>query len=553
MATPMRNVAVAPLIVDEANLPYATEYKGFRSTLAATGGSGAYTWSLQSGSLPAGLTLSSSGSLSGTPTTVGIFPFTARVVDVDTPQHTASRAYNLIVSGMGTTTEVTLAKASSDISIDSAFAGLSYEKQEMTLPLFSPDNSTLIALFSRLGAGLLRIGGNSVDHTVWSATGHGEKANQVAPPDVDRLAGFLKACKWRVIYGIEFLNEETSPATKADPNLVAAEAVYAMQSLGDSLFAFELGNEPDRYVTEIRDYRYSTFQFDWKIYRNAILAAVEAAKAAGTLPQSATPRFTGPDASYLESYITPFAESESDDVSVLTRHFYRANGQSAASTMSLLLEPDPDLPLELSAMATAATGNRIASGYRISEANSYYNGGAPGVSDAFGTALWAINFLFENAWAGSSGVNFHGGWTQSYTPIADNERAAVEVRPEYYGIDLFSQAANGKLIAATTTPASASLYAYAVGGAGTTHVILVNTSATTSHNAKIRFNRPVSSATYVTLTGPSLTATSGTLMNGKAILPDGSWPEAAPPPLAVTAGNLEVPVPAGSAILLNAQ
>ncbi len=171
----------------------------------------------------------------------------------------------------------------------------------------------------------------------------------------------------------------------------------------------------------------------------------------------------------------------------------------------------------------------------------------------FGTALWAINFLFQSAWAGSSGANFHGGWTVAYSPIFDNEHAAIGVEPEYYGIYLFSQAANGKLIATTTTAASESLYAYAVGGAGTTHVMLVNTSATSSYNVEVHFNGSVSSVSYVTLTGPSLTAASGTLMNGTAIQPNGSWPEAVPPALAVTAGNIEVPVPSGSAILLNAQ
>src|SRR5262249_12332536 len=39
------------------------------------------TWSVQSGSLPAGITLSSSGLLSGTPTTAGDFTFTVKVSD----------------------------------------------------------------------------------------------------------------------------------------------------------------------------------------------------------------------------------------------------------------------------------------------------------------------------------------------------------------------------------------------------------------------------------------------------------------------------------------
>ncbi len=71
-----------------------------------------------------------------------------------------------------------------------------------------------------------------------------------------------------------------------------------MQSLGDRLYAFELGNEPDLYVRQIGTFTYSSFQSDWETYRNAILTAVDAAKTAGTLPQSAKPRFTGPAISY---------------------------------------------------------------------------------------------------------------------------------------------------------------------------------------------------------------------------------------------------------------
>jgi hypothetical protein len=455
----------------------------------------------------------------------------------------------------GSVTQVTLAATPANFSIGSTFAGLSYEKNKMSSALFSPGNSTLIALFNRLGPNLLRIGGNSVDHTFWNATGAGETVNEVSPSDVDRLTGFLKACNWQVLYGIEFLSEAASPVATADPSLVAAEAVYAMQSLGDKLYGFELGNEPDLYQKQITGFEYATFQSQWETYRNAILAAVAAAKAAGSLPQSAAPRFTGPAAAYNQAgYVTPFAQAEAANIFLLTRHYYVANGQDATSTMTLLLNPDPNLPLDLAAMQLAATSNKIASGYRISEANSFYNGGAPGVSDGFGTALWAINFLFTNAWAGSAGVNFHGGGDGSgYTPIGDNGEAAVSVRPEYYGIYLFSQAAGGQLIATTSTPTSSSLYAYAVAANGATNVILVNTSATTSNNVQILFNANVSSATFVTLTGPSLGSTTGQLMNGAAIQPDGSWQALTPPDLSVTSGGLQVPVAAGSALLLIAK
>jgi len=54
----------------------------YSATLKATGGKTPYNWSLISGSLPAGLSLSSStGKITGTPTASGIFNPTFKVTD----------------------------------------------------------------------------------------------------------------------------------------------------------------------------------------------------------------------------------------------------------------------------------------------------------------------------------------------------------------------------------------------------------------------------------------------------------------------------------------
>ncbi|MFZ2281454.1 MAG: putative Ig domain-containing protein, partial [Prosthecobacter sp.] len=57
------------ITISTTMLPLGTVGSAYSQTLAATGGSGNYTWSVTSGTLPAGLTLSSGGVLSGTPTT----------------------------------------------------------------------------------------------------------------------------------------------------------------------------------------------------------------------------------------------------------------------------------------------------------------------------------------------------------------------------------------------------------------------------------------------------------------------------------------------------
>jgi len=60
--------------VTTTTLPSGTQGTAYNVSLAATGGSGVYTWSLKSGSLPSGLSLNSStGAITGTPTTANVF------------------------------------------------------------------------------------------------------------------------------------------------------------------------------------------------------------------------------------------------------------------------------------------------------------------------------------------------------------------------------------------------------------------------------------------------------------------------------------------------
>ena len=65
--------------------------------LGSSGGTGTKTWSLASGTLPPGLSLSSSGILSGTPTSTGNWVFTASLTDSSTPPMTATGVFGVRV------------------------------------------------------------------------------------------------------------------------------------------------------------------------------------------------------------------------------------------------------------------------------------------------------------------------------------------------------------------------------------------------------------------------------------------------------------------------
>jgi len=69
------------LTLSTTNLPSGTTGTGYSANLAASGGTSPYSWSFLSGGLPPGLTISGSGVISGTPTSVGTFGFAAQVRD----------------------------------------------------------------------------------------------------------------------------------------------------------------------------------------------------------------------------------------------------------------------------------------------------------------------------------------------------------------------------------------------------------------------------------------------------------------------------------------
>ncbi|MBO9600651.1 MAG: putative Ig domain-containing protein, partial [Cohnella sp.] len=67
--------------VTTTTLPQATKDWAYSVPLAASGGTGASTWSITDGSLPSGLQLDSSGLLSGTPTATGTYNVKVRATD----------------------------------------------------------------------------------------------------------------------------------------------------------------------------------------------------------------------------------------------------------------------------------------------------------------------------------------------------------------------------------------------------------------------------------------------------------------------------------------
>jgi len=433
-------------------------------------------------------------------------------------------------------------------AIGPAFAGLSYEKSTLYEPLFTGTNGNLIGLFYRLGPSVLRIGGNSVDRNVWTPNGAGQTSGQIAPSDVTSLAAFVKAVGWKCLYGINLGGAATGATT---PALAAAEVAYAAQQFGSSLLGIEIGNECDLYGNTGNYFagNWSLAQLEtlWGQYRSAILA---------TTPMVP---ITGPASAGSESsWTVPFGQTVTrSEITLLTQHYYRADGSLPTSTAAFLITPDATLVKDLGILQAGATG--IGVPYRMSECNSFYNGGSSGVSDSYASSLWVIDYLFNCAQGGASGVNFHGGGNSAgYTPIADSSGSVVGARPEYYGILLFTLAGTGTLYVTQVSAGSLNVTAYAVkSSSGGLNVVIVNKDLTQNLQVTVSFPQSFSTGTLLAMTqlssgatAPDLSATSGVMIQGAMVGVDGTFSPNAAYTVQPSGTQVTCYVPALSAVLL---
>ncbi len=94
------SVAAPTITINPSSLSAVTAGTAYSQTLTASGGTGSYTYSLSTGSLPIGVALSSTGVLSGTPISAGNFSFTivARDSSTGTGPFTGAQAYTLVVA-----------------------------------------------------------------------------------------------------------------------------------------------------------------------------------------------------------------------------------------------------------------------------------------------------------------------------------------------------------------------------------------------------------------------------------------------------------------------
>jgi hypothetical protein len=387
-------------------------------------------------------------------------------------------------------------------------------------------------MLRNLGRSVIRFGGNSVDTSF----------TKITPSALAGLVRLANATGWTVLYS-ENLGRYNARAVTRSAHKVSA-------ALGRHLAAFACGNEPDLFPNVgLRSSSYS--ESDYLAQAARCLAAVRAG--APNAP------IEGPDTAgtgWLDSY----AAAEADRLRWLGQHYYPMGcglgGTTPAAFAARMLSPGQTAKEAAFFSAAARVAAAAHAALRISETNTACHGGAVGVSDAYASALWVVDYLLTGVEHGVTGFNFHGGvstYCQGYTPLCQvgvNEYAA---QPIYYGMLFTHLLGSGNLqpVTVTTPDPGDDVTAFALKPAAGGGLRMIVEDLTDSQaKVTLRVGGTPSSAAVLHLTGPSLLATSGVRIQGTAVAADGSFAPGAPNTVKCSSGDCRVTLAPYSAVLV---
>lgn len=339
------------------------------------------------------------------------------------------------------------------------FVGLSYESTQLYNPqFFSAANASLVAAFRDMTpAGVLRLGGNLSDYSRWmseagdfltpqaaAAIDHGKsywewkltdqavrghRDGAITPEALRNLKGFLDACGWKAVYGLNFGSGSIARARD--------EAANVSRILGNRLLALQFGNEVDFYggnpFFRSKDYALPAYIAEFKAFAAAVREAAPGAAIAG------------PDTAVNMEWVRALHDALGRELAFLSSHYY-AMGPASDPAMNAdhLLSAQQRLVEQRATFDALTKGGGIS--FRVTEANSCFGGGKPGVSDGPVSALWGADYLLQMAAVGYAGVNLHGGGDGLYTPL-ETVTGAVIKRPLYYGMQFANLFAGSSVMA----------------------------------------------------------------------------------------------------------
>jgi hypothetical protein len=435
--------------------------------------------------------------------------------------------------------------------IPRTFLGLSFELSSVGEVARLGESGNLVALLRSLGPGVLRFGGVSADTQVaWTDAQTPRPAwaaSVISAEDLERLRTLAVRSEWRVLLTIGLAHYE--------PAAAAREVRAATAILGPWLAGIELGNEPNAYGHhDLRATPWTVSQYEAQVssYMRAIAAA------------GPTPPLAGPDVSGSPAFLS-WGSGEAAGLSpaLLTGHHYPLGCHEAIPpSIMRLLSPAIRRDEHASTRRYVSASARAGIPFRLDEAGSVSCGGRAGISNTFGAALWAVDYVARTMAAGMAGINLHGNLRNclGYSPLcaptpAELAAGRLRAQPVWYAL-LLDRALLGDtpLASKITWERHTNIDVIAMRApSGALHVVIVDDDPVNSRAVALRLfaGRAVQAASVLALRAGSPSATAGVTLGDAGVAPNGAWSAGDRAPLhADRNGHVTVVIPPSSAELV---
>ena len=430
---------------------------------------------------------------------------------------------------------VTVTRNAYTVPVPGSFFGISTEY--WALPLFErniPVFERVLAMLHEPGDGplVLRIGGDSADHSFWMPRSRRMPgwAFALTPSFLARLSALVRRDRVKLIIDLNLVT---------DNPLTAAEWAHAAETAlpRGSIVGFEIGNEPDLYsrrywmaATAKSPFQVSslplaltpsTYVADFRAYAAVLGEGAPDIPMVG--PAVAHSRVSLP-------YISTLIENQRAELGSVSGHLYPYSAcvhnprSPSHPTVERVLSRQATYAFHSDVVGAVAVAHAAGLKFRLTEFNSVTCGGKPGVSDTFATALWAPDALFTAMRTGVDGANLHVR-ANAINAAFTITRGGLVARPLLYGLMLFNQTLGpqARLVRLQlSAPRSLNVSAWAVQvRGGILHVLLIDKS-----NRAVRFDLHLPAggpASVQRLIAPSPYARGGVTLDGRHLNYEARW------------------------------
>jgi hypothetical protein len=381
---------------------------------------------------------------------------------------------------------------------------------------------------------ILRIGGDSADHTYWEPVERAmpSTAFEVTPKWLRAAAMLVRQADLRVILDLNLVAHSSGMAVQW------VRAAGAALPPG-SIRGYEIGNEPDLYhrqawyrlvtlerrgiepAVKLGQFSSASYQHDFKWYARALRRFGGGVPILG--PEVANPAVD-------MGWVSRLVARERRSLGTVTGHRYplsdcvKRRASSRYPTIARVLSEQSSAGMADSVRPAVKLAHRSGLKFRLTEMNSVTCGGRRGVSDTFATALWAPDAMFELLRARVDGINIHLRSDAYNAPFVFRD-GRLQARPLLYGMIMFAQALgpHGQLLRSQLRAApDLHLKVWAV--RDSPHRLRVLVIAKGSRSVALHLRLPSHApATVSRLVAPGVTARTGVTLSGRQLDAEGRW------------------------------